>query len=132
MFGSSGYRRCFTLLILSTLVISLTFFSIHLNAGTKVWSHFEPMARELGLNQSSTDMSGTTKPEQTNLTSESLLTNDSVQFIEVEHGKYEKVFMIVAYRDREENKEVFVKEMNSYLTRKECQLRENSLIEEYI
>jgi hypothetical protein len=31
----------------------------------------------------------------------------------------EKLFVIVAYRDREENKKVFLTEMNNYLTRKE-------------
>jgi len=32
--------------------------------------------------------------------------------------KREKVFVIVAYRDREEHKQVFVSEMNTYLTKK--------------
>jgi hypothetical protein len=32
--------------------------------------------------------------------------------------KPEKVFVIVAYRDREEHKNVFVSEMNAYLTKK--------------
>ena len=124
MCSSSRYRRCFTFLILSTFVVSVTFFSLNPNAGTKVWSHIEPMARKLGLNQSLIDIFGTSKLYQTNLTSESLLSNKSVQLIEAENVKNEKVFLIVAYRDREENKEVFVKEMNSYLTRKECQLKE--------
>jgi len=35
-------------------------------------------------------------------------------------SKPEKLFVIVAYRNREANKNVFVPVMNSYLTRKEC------------
>jgi hypothetical protein len=35
-------------------------------------------------------------------------------------SKPEKLFVIVAYRDRAEHKKVFVSEMNTYLSKKEC------------
>ena len=133
--SSSGYHQLFSFLILSTFIFSVGFFFLNPNAGTKIWSHIEPMKGRFGSNHqdlnnqslidsANLEMLGRTKLDQTNVTSENLLTNKSIQRSEVEAMKYEKLFLIVAYRDREENKEVFVKEMNSYLTRKECQLKE--------
>ena len=135
MWTTSGYRRLFSFLLLSTFIFSVTFFFFNPNAGTKIWSHIQPMKGGFGSNHqdlnnqsviesANLEMLGSTKLDQTNVTSENLLSNKSSQLSEVEAVKYEKLFLIVAYRDREENKEVFVKEMNSYLTRKECQLKE--------
>ena len=135
MWTTSGYRQLFSFLLLSTFIFSVTFFFLNPNAGTNIWSHIQPMTGRFGSNHqdlnnqsviesANLDMLGGTKLDQTYVTSENLLSNKSTQLSEVEAVKYEKLYLIVAYRDREENKEVFVKEMNSYLTRKECQLKE--------
>ncbi len=51
---------------------------------------------------------------------------------ETDSLKPEKLFVIVAYRDRAEHKKVFVSEMNSYLSRKESHNSLKSLLCEYL
>jgi hypothetical protein len=90
-------------------------------------SNHQDLTNETLLESEYLKMFGNTKFDQTSVTSETLFTNKSERPSDVIEVKYEKVFVIVAYRDREENKEVFVKEMNSYLSRKECLLKNFSL-----
>ena len=98
------------------------------SSGLRVFNNIRPFARLdlVWANSSQTDFTETitTKNESAVIIrqiseNESAKNKSEIESSQKDFPKPEKLFVIVAYRDREDNKNVFVTEMKNYLTRKE-------------
>ena len=127
-------NRIFVVIVFTSLMCTTTVFFLYPDM---VWTHIIPIVSNPLRDYLSehSNLKETTKTETLNQSSngsEIVLFNETIHSSEGTTTtvsqtnssssevtiKPEKVFVIVAYRDREEHKQVFVSEMNPYLTKK--------------